>query len=238
MWKTSRPITGNCSTASWKAASQGPTRPAHHCRACPAAAPTLLFTPDPNRNFNRGTTDYFVNGRKEDIGAFDTPKHAGLPIGYVSKIGETSFEIETTETLYNGDAVSWFDLQKELHGCKVNVAKLVAQGKAGSASTWRIEPNEAMDTLEGLRKGVEVNRNRDMSWDRLLAKKSSDRRIGVWLALNDTPTGFTLQVTDEEGNAGQAHLSAEHQLSKIPPTPPPCRKSWGGWGTRCLRRWT
>jgi putative protease len=179
---------------------------------------TFLFTPDPNRNFNRGTTDYFVNGRKEDIGAFDTPKHAGLPIGYVSKIGEASFEIETTETLYNGDAVSWFDLQKELHGCKVNVAKLVAQGKGGSASTWRIEPNEAMETLEGLRKGVEINRNRDMSWDRLLAKKSSDRRIGVWLALKDTPTGFTLQVTDEEGHMGQAQLSAEHQLSKDPLT--------------------
>ncbi|MBL8363858.1 MAG: U32 family peptidase, partial [Comamonas sp.] len=36
---------------------------------------TFTFTPDPLQNFNREFTDYFVNGRKEDIGAFDTPKN-------------------------------------------------------------------------------------------------------------------------------------------------------------------
>jgi putative protease len=35
---------------------------------------TFSFTPDPDQNFNREFTDYFVNGRKDDIGAFDTPK--------------------------------------------------------------------------------------------------------------------------------------------------------------------
>ena len=43
-----------------------------------------MFTPDPSRNFNRGATDYFVNGRQDDIGAFDTPKHAGLALGHVT----------------------------------------------------------------------------------------------------------------------------------------------------------
>ncbi|RUP24659.1 MAG: U32 family peptidase, partial [Curvibacter sp.] len=37
----------------------------------------FTFTPDPNQNFNREFTDYFVNGRKDDIGAFDTPKNPG-----------------------------------------------------------------------------------------------------------------------------------------------------------------
>ena len=36
------------------------------------------FTPDPERNFNRSGTDYFVNGRQADIGAFDSPR----PVGY------------------------------------------------------------------------------------------------------------------------------------------------------------
>ena len=36
---------------------------------------TFTFTPDPNQNFNREFTDYFVNGRKEDIGAFDQALH-------------------------------------------------------------------------------------------------------------------------------------------------------------------
>ncbi|HRM94754.1 MAG TPA: peptidase U32 family protein, partial [Alicycliphilus sp.] len=33
---------------------------------------TFSFTPDPDQNFNREFTDYFVQGRQIDIGAFDT----------------------------------------------------------------------------------------------------------------------------------------------------------------------
>jgi len=33
----------------------------------------LLFTPDPDKTFHRGATDYFTHGRQIDIGAFDTP---------------------------------------------------------------------------------------------------------------------------------------------------------------------
>ena len=47
---------------------------------------TFSFTPDPDQNFNREFTDYFVHGRKEDIGAFDTPKNPGRPIGWVEKV--------------------------------------------------------------------------------------------------------------------------------------------------------
>ena len=39
---------------------------------------TFAFTPDPEQNFNREFTDYFVGGRRDDIGAFDTPKNPGL----------------------------------------------------------------------------------------------------------------------------------------------------------------
>ena len=58
---------------------------------------TFLFTPDPDRNFNRGSTDYFVQGRQQDIGAFDTPKHAGLPLGWVGKVDGEGFELELDE---------------------------------------------------------------------------------------------------------------------------------------------
>jgi len=46
---------------------------------------SFSFTPDPNQNFNREFTDYFVNGRQETIGAFDTPKNPGQPIGFVTQ---------------------------------------------------------------------------------------------------------------------------------------------------------
>jgi putative protease len=78
-----------------------------------------FFTPDPGRNFNRGATDYFVNGRQIDIGAFDTPKHAGLPIGQVLKVGADHFDVQladAADALHNGDALTWWDLQGELQG--------------------------------------------------------------------------------------------------------------------------
>jgi collagenase-like PrtC family protease len=61
---------------------EGPNWRAHR-----AGRTTFTFTPDPNQNFNREFTDYFVNGRKDDIGAFDTPKNPGQPIGFVTKRG-------------------------------------------------------------------------------------------------------------------------------------------------------
>jgi putative protease len=64
--------------------------------ACASSGRTAFaFTPDPNQNFNREFTDYFVGGRKDDIGAFDTPKNPGLPIGYVSKVGDKWVELQT-----------------------------------------------------------------------------------------------------------------------------------------------
>jgi collagenase-like PrtC family protease len=56
------------------------------------------FTPDPERGFNRGATDYFVNGRQIDIGAFDTPKHAGMPLGEVVRVGKDYFRHQRLAT--------------------------------------------------------------------------------------------------------------------------------------------
>ncbi|MCX8654107.1 U32 family peptidase, partial [Gilliamella sp. B2737] len=40
-----------------------------------------FFTPDPNRTFHRGSTDYFIHGRHPDILAIDSPKYLGEQIG-------------------------------------------------------------------------------------------------------------------------------------------------------------
>jgi collagenase-like PrtC family protease len=111
---------------------------------------TVFFTPDPDRNFNRQATDYFVNGRKEDIGAFDTPKHAGLALGEVQRLGADHFDVllaEGADALNNGDGVTWWDLQQELCGVQVNVARPLDE----SGRQWRVFPNEPMAELKDLR---------------------------------------------------------------------------------------
>lgn len=169
---------------------------------------TFFFTPDPDRNFNRGSTDYFVNGRKEGIGAFDSPKHAGLPLGWVSKVGTAWFEVETEQELHNGDGLTYFDLQRELVGVQVNRAERAA------GPTWRVFPNEPVSSLKDLRAGTEVHRNRDMAWDRQLEKKSSERRIGVWVRLEETDAGFALVLTDEDGHEARAEMLQPRQAAR------------------------
>ncbi len=173
---------------------------------------TFSFTPDPDQNFNREFTDYFVNGRKDDIGAFDTPKTPGRAIGWVTKVGENFVEIETSSRdteLHNGDGLCYYDLQKELVGLQINRAESVDAKK----SLWRLFPKDPIAGFKDLRKGLEVNRNRDMAWVRTLDKKSSDRRIGLWAELKETPDGFALTLTDEDGFTASAAIAQEHQAA-------------------------
>lgn len=177
---------------------------------------SFTFTPDPHQNFNREFTDYFVQGRHEDIGAFDTPKNPGQAIGFVSRIGPDWVELELSmaqTTLNNGDGLCYYDLQKELVGLAINRAEYV--GKNGN-SLWRVFPRDPVNGFKDLRKGLEVNRNRDASWVRTLDKKSSDRRIGVWVNFDETQEGFALTLTDEDGHTASARITAIKELAKDP----------------------
>jgi len=174
---------------------------------------SFTFTPDPDLNFNRGSTDYFVQGRKLDIGAFDSPKNPGQPIGHVLKVGPDWVEIETEAALNNGDGLCYYDLQKELVGLAINTAELVGKPAVGN-KRWRVQPKDPVAELKDLRAGVEINRNRDMSWQRTLDRKSSERRIGVWLNLDETADGLALTLTDEDGHSARAASVIAKEVAK------------------------
>ncbi len=177
---------------------------------------TFSFTPDPGQNFNREFTDYFVQGRKEDIGAFDTPKNPGRHLGYVSKVGPDFVELTVSEpgtVLHNGDGLCYYDLQKELVGLAINRAE-----PAGplAVDQWRVYPKDPMAGFKDLRRGTELNRNRDMNWVRMLEKKSSERRIGLWARLEEIASGIALQLTDEDGHTGSAAVALAKEPAKNP----------------------
>jgi len=170
-----------------------------------AGRTSFAFTPDPNQNFNREFTDYFVDGRKDDIGAFDTPKNPGLHVGYVSKVGDKWVELNTESpdiALNNGDGLCYYTLQKELAGLAINRAEKTGEG------VWRVFPREPISSFKDLRAGTAVNRNRDMNWVRMLDKQSSERRIAVWMRLDETATGFSLTLADEDGHS--VTVAADH----------------------------
>jgi putative protease len=174
---------------------------------------TFTFEPDPNQNFNREFTDYFVQGRKDDIGAFDSPKNPGQAIGYVTQVEPGGVELllnDAAMTLSNGDGLCYYDLQKELVGLAVNRAEAINAQKG----KWRVFPKDDLSTLKDLRKGTEVNRNRDVNWVRTLDKKSSDRRIGVWVRLAEDARGIALSVTDEDGFRATARTTLQREIAK------------------------
>ncbi|MBC7709465.1 MAG: U32 family peptidase [Rhizobacter sp.] len=170
---------------------------------------TYTFTPDTDKTFNRSSTDYFVNERKTDIGAFDAPAHVGSKIGTVTRVGAGWFELETVGTerghgsddapivLANGDGLTWMH-KREVKGAQADVVK-----RMGNA--WRVTPQATAD-LSGLIVGTEISRNRDHLWEQILAKKSSDRRINVAVSFADTAHGFSLTLQDEHGASATATI--------------------------------
>ena len=172
------------------------------------------FTPDPGQNFNRGSTDYFTHGRQQTIGAFDSPKNPGRPIGYVRKVNADSVDLMTDDTasvLHNGDGLCYHDLRNNLVGLQINRAEAL-----GQAGHWRVFPKDPIASLRDLRPDTIINRNRDMDWVRTLERPSAERRIGVWIRLEDNDDGVHLQLIDAEGHAGSATLACRKEPARDP----------------------
>ncbi|MDK1302398.1 U32 family peptidase [Cronobacter sakazakii] len=150
------------------------------------------FVPSTEKTFHRGSTDYFVNARKIDIGAFDTPTFVGLPVGEVLSVGKDYLDVEATEPLANGDGLNVM-IKREVVGFRVNVAEKTGENR------YRVFPNEMPAALKTLRPRHKLNRNLDHSWQQALLKTSSERRIGVDIELGGWQEQLILTITSEDG---------------------------------------
>jgi len=133
-------------------------------------------------------------------------------LGEVTATGPNWLEVQPydkTAVLHNGDGLCYYDLQKELVGVAINRAEATAK-----KGVWRLFPKDPMEGFRDLRAGMVINRNRDMDWVRGLDKTSSERRIGVWAEFAETPQGFELKLTDEDGHTASAALACTKELAK------------------------
>ncbi|MBI3713194.1 MAG: DUF3656 domain-containing protein [Burkholderiales bacterium] len=156
----------------------------------------VAFTPNVDKTFHRGHTTYFANGRLDDIGAFDSPKFVGLHVGYVTRLGPDWFELETNEDMANGDGLNYMH-KREVVGVQANTVEKKSVNENGTI--WRVHPNEKMAQFASLKVGMSVHRNRDQQWEMALTKKSSDRKIALWLRLSETERGLQLALSDADG---------------------------------------
>lgn len=156
----------------------------------------LLFTPDVDKNFHRGHTDYFAQGRQPDIGAFDSPKYVGVELGAVSRMGADHFDLVANAPLANGDGLNYMNKRSTVGILANRVEKL---GEDAEGQRWRVYPNEAIAALPGLKVGTVVHRNRDHQWEGALQKKSAERKVTVHMTLSECTGGLRLSITDEDG---------------------------------------
>lgn len=132
------------------------------------------FAPDVRKSFNRGFTDYFLDGRKRCFN-FESPKSLGEKLGKITKVGKDYFEIS------NGDVSKQDGLYFNGQGCLVNKV----EGK-------KIYPNK----MDGIAIGLEVYRNFDSKFEKQLENSKIKRRIGVKFVCQNG----VLKAQDEDGN--------------------------------------
>lgn len=161
------------------------------------------FTPDPEKTFNRGSTDYFVHERSQGIKDFRSPKYIGEEVGKVVSIGKDFIQVSSTHEFNNGDGLAFFPLNyamakqsdDKLQGLRVNRAEGLKL--------------HILQVPKDLKVGMTLYRNHNQAFETLLAKESSKRIIGVDMRLSDTTDGLALTLTDTYGLSASVNLVAE-----------------------------
>ncbi len=151
-----------------------------------------FFIPSTDKTFHRGSTDYFVNARKGDIGAFDSPKFIGLPVGEVLKVTKEYLDVDASEPLANGDGLNVL-IKRDVVGFRANTVEKTGENR------YRVWPNEMPAEMYKVRPHHPLNRNLDHNWQQALTKTSSERRIAVDIEIGGWQEQLVLTLTSEDG---------------------------------------
>ena len=161
----------------------------------------LAFRPQLDKSFSRGFTDYFLHGRTPDIFSFHTPKSLGEEMGVVKEVRGNYFTVAGVKPFSNGDGLCYLDEQGKLHGFRVN----------------RVENNKLYpQEMPRLRPKTKIYRNFDQEFERVMQKKSAERKMAVSMLFEENNFGFTLTLTDEDDNCISVTLPAEKTLARTP----------------------
>ena len=158
------------------------------------------FEVNPEKSFNRGFTDYFINGRQKGIDSPFTPKSMGEYIGEVTWCNSLRMEIATDKTLHNGDGLCFLNEGNELVGVRADriVADCVpAVGKNSTNCGNAVVDNVIVSTNKphGAQRGAKIYRNYDIEWQKQVEASTGDRKIDIDLVLAETETGYELSAS-------------------------------------------
>ena len=161
---------------------------------------TYTFTPQLDKSFNRGFTDYFLTGRRSEVYSFATPKAVGEPVGHVKTLGRGYIAVSSATTFHNGDGLCFIDEQGQLQGFRVN-----------RVEGTHLYPKEMP---RGLHPRMPLFRNYDMEFERLLSRPSAERRVPINICLRDISFGFSLTFSDDAGHSATVNFTRDKELAR------------------------
>jgi len=128
------------------------------------------FTPDPSKTFNRGYTTLFIDGKRGQWDAMDTPKSVGEPVGTVSATRSARDWMELTLkpsnpdiTLSNGDGFAFVSKDQ------------IVGFRADQVNGLKIR----CKNIPGIKIGTPLWRNLSVEFEKTLAKNPPERTLSV-----------------------------------------------------------
>lgn len=159
------------------------------------------FTPQLDKSFSRGFTNYFLRERSNDIHSFDSPKSMGEEMGRVKEVRGNHMTVAGVKAFNNGDGVCYIDDQGKLKGFRVN-----------RVDTNKLYPQE----MPRIKPRTVLYRNFDQEFERIFCRKSAERKIAVSVLLTENNFGFSLSLMDEDNNAITLTLPHSKELARTP----------------------
>ena len=168
------------------------------------------FSPDINKTFNRGYTNFYFDGKRKIFINPMTPKFTGEYAGKIISAKRNKVKIESSLQFSAGDKIAYFDSNNELTGTTVMFADK-------NILTFR----DATD----LQTGVKIYRNFDAEFNKKLEKSEFIRKIPLDIEItgknikfttyNNISAEYKFTSGQKAKNREKAVQTFEKQISKL-----------------------
>ncbi len=202
------------------------------CRRVGSGVTRFFFTPDIHKTFNRTFTPYFLDGHREKMASFDTPKAMGEFVGYLKQSGgKYLFEGSGMRQKAIGSRQQGLGNRQEASGnsqqliansqqpisngdglCFINAAGELEGFLVNGVDGNRILPQKPLSNFTK----VELYRNIDKKFEKILEGKIAERKIAVDMLFEEQPNTVHLTITDEDGCTVTLEESIEYNPAQQP----------------------
>jgi len=157
----------------------------------------IQFEPDAERSFNRQSTDYFISGRKMAQVNRSTPKSMGKKMGFITHVINDHIKVDSDIEFHNGDGLC-FVKNEELIGLRVERV---------------IGDKIFVNDISQLSRGIELYRNLDHDFNKVLVADKSIRKIKAKINMTIKDGYFNLELCDEDNLVSSHTVIQQHEIA-------------------------